>query len=202
MGTNTASVKHIDPTAIVHETARIGEGTKIWSFAQVAEHAVIGRDCIVASSVYIDRHVEIGDRVWIQNKALLYQGVIISEDVFIGPAVCFTNDPRPRSGVRRDMDSGTWKVGKGASIGANATILPDIEIGAYAMVGAGAVVTRSVPDHTVVAGNPAVQIGVSCFCGETYSFSKLGQYEKELVCPKCQARLPYIHIERRVGNTE
>ena len=180
MGTAQSPVL-IAASALVHETARIGRNTKVWAFAQIAEAAVIGNDCILGNGVYIDRHVKVGNRVWIQNKALLYQGVEIADDVFIGPGVCFTNDRRPKSGMRRSMKSVTWKVGRGASIGANATVLPDTPIGACAVVGAGSVVTKPVPDHALVYGNPAVQYKWVCICGTLMPKSK-----KFSLCKNCK----------------
>lgn len=152
----TASPKvFIHPMAIVSPKAKIGAGTKIWAFAQIRENAVIGKNCVIGNGVYIDSGVKIGDRVVIQNKALLYRNLVVESDVFIGPAVCFANDAFPRANKIRNLKNKKWFVHKGASIGANACILPDIHIGKYAMVAAGAVVTKSVPDHTIVRGVPA-----------------------------------------------
>lgn len=165
MGTGELALKMVASTAIIHSTARIGRGTKIWAYVQIAEYAKIGNNCVIGNGAYIDRFVEIGDRVRIHNKALLYHGVIIENDVFVGPAACFTNDQFPRSGKTRNLKGRSWTVGKGASIGANATILPDVNIGEYAIVGAGSVVTKDIPKHTVVCGNPANPIGIACYCG-------------------------------------
>lgn len=143
------------PTAIVSPGVRIGAGTKIWAFAQVREGVVIGKNCIIGNGVYIDRGVRIGDRVNIHNKALLYRNLTVEDNVFIGPGVCFVNDPRPRANVIRNMKGRRRTVGKGASIGANATILSDIDIGRGALVGAAAVVTREVPADALVYGSPA-----------------------------------------------
>lgn len=182
----------VAPSALVHPTAKIGAGTKIWAFVQVGEHAQIGSKCILGNGVYIDRHVRIGNRVWIQNKALLYHGVTIADDAFIGPGVCFTNDPTPRSGVRRNLGKQQWQVGRGASIGANATILPNVSIGQYALVGAGAVVTKNVPSHALVCGNPAKVVGLVCICGvpikHFYETIKVG-LKKPLTCQHCSRRL-------------
>ena len=145
----------VHPSAIVDKKAKIGSGTKIWAFAQVRENAVIGKDCVIGNGVYIDSGVQIGDRVNIQNKALLYRNLIVENDVFIGPAACFTNDPFPRANVIRDLKKKYWRVQEGASIGANVCVLPELNIGRFAMVGAGSVVTKHVPDHAVVSGVPA-----------------------------------------------
>jgi len=145
----------IDRRAIVAESATIGAGTKVWAFAQIGDRAVIGRNCVVGNGAYIDRGVRIGNNVKIHNKALLYRPLVVEDDCFIGPGACFTNDKYPRFDTTRDLRGVSWRVRKGASIGANATILPDVEIGRNAVVGAGSVVTASVPDGAVVCGNPA-----------------------------------------------
>ena len=184
MGTKTLELTSIADTAIIDPTAQLGKGTKVWAFVQIAEHAIIGEDCVIGNGAYIDRFVKIGNRVRIQNKALLYHGLIVADDVFIGPGACFTNDKLPRSGKTRDLKSKSWKVGRGASIGANATILPDINIGEYAMVGAGSVVTKDVPKHTAVYGNPARPFGIACFCGNVMK-QKSSLKEKLFQCEHC-----------------
>ena len=164
MGKTKPAQFFVASSAVIDKTARIGAGTKVWEFAQIADRAEVGRDCVIGSGVYIDRHVKVGDRVRIHNKALLYQGLVVEDDVFIGPAVCFTNDRWPRSGSRRNFKGISWKIGKGASIGANATVLPDVQIGTHAMVGAGSVVNHDVPPHGLVFGNPAKLYGFVCDC--------------------------------------
>jgi acetyltransferase-like isoleucine patch superfamily enzyme len=152
----TAAPKYFaHPTALISPKARIGAGTKIWAFAQIRENAVIGKGCVIGNGVYVDAGVRIGDRVVIQNKALLYRNLVVESDVFIGPAACFTNDAFPRANVIRDLKNKKWFVRKGASIGAHACVLPDIEIGRNAMVAAGAVVTKDVPENAIVRGVPA-----------------------------------------------
>jgi len=168
---STAHVQ-IHPTAEVSSLARIGEGTKIWHQAQVREGAQIGRFCIIGKGVYIDFDAVIGDQVKIQNGASIYHGVTIEDGVFIGPHACLTNDKLPRAitpegQLKRDAD---WEVGKiliqyGASIGAGAVILPGVTVGRFAMVGAGAVVTKDVVAHGLVVGNPARLVGFVCMCG-------------------------------------
>lgn len=145
----------IDKRAVVSKTAKIGEGTKIWAFAQIGDNAKIGENCVIGNGVYVDRNVIIGDNVKIHNKALLYNGIVVEDNCFIGPGVCFSNDKFPYYNKTRDLTSRSWRVKKGASIGANATILPDVNIGSNAIVGAGSVVTKSVPDGAIVYGNPA-----------------------------------------------
>lgn len=176
----------IAPSSIIDPTAKIGSGTKVWAFCQVGEHAVIGSDCVLGNGTYVDRHVRIGNRVRVQNRALLYHGLVVEDDVFIGPAVVFTNDAWPRSGVIRDLRNVSWTVGQGASIGAHATILPDVNIGAHAMVGAGSVVTKDVPAYALVYGNPATLRGYVCACG---GVRKAGAQSSKANCPKCGKRL-------------
>jgi UDP-2-acetamido-3-amino-2,3-dideoxy-glucuronate N-acetyltransferase len=162
----------IHPTAEVSPHAEIGPGTRIWHQAQVRERARIGANCIVGKGAYIDFDVQIGDNVKIQNGVFVYHGVTIEDGVFVGPRVCFTNDTFPRAitpdgTLKTDAD---WEVGKilvryGASLGAGSIILPDVIVGRFALVGAGAVVTRNVPDHGLVLGNPARLVGYVCRCG-------------------------------------
>lgn len=140
------------------QSRHIGEGTRIWQFCVVLPNARIGADCNICSHVFIENDVIIGDRVTVKCGVQIWDGIRISDDVFIGPNVTFTNDPFPRS--RKALaEYPVTTIGKGASIGANATILPGIAIGPGAMVGAGAVVTRDVPENTIVKGNPAVISG-------------------------------------------
>ncbi|MDD5218266.1 MAG: acyltransferase [Candidatus Omnitrophica bacterium] len=183
---------YLAPNAVIDPTARIGKGTRIWAFCQVAEHAVIGKDCVLANGVYVDRYVEVGNRVRIHNKALLYHGVIVEDDVFIGPGACFTNDPWPRSGLTRDLKGKSWTVHRGASIGANATVLPDISIGAYAVIGAGSVVTRPVRPHALVYGNPARERGLVCRCGQVMKDYPVELSKNKIICAKCKKVLKTV----------
>jgi len=145
---------YIHPTAIVSNESKIGMNTKIWQNVQIREQTEIGKDCIIGKDCYIDINVTIGNSCKIQNSVNLYNGVIIENDVFIGPNATFTNDKVPRAGNLNWRVFKT-KVNTGASIGANATILCGLTIGEYAMVAAGAVVTRDVLPFSLVAGNPA-----------------------------------------------
>ncbi len=162
----------IHPTADISSEATIGSGTQIWHQAQVREHAKIGQHCIISKGVYIDAGVIVGNNVKIQNYVSIYHGAELEDGVFVGPHVCFTNDNLPRA-INRDgtLKSGEdWELGHvlikyGAAIGANATLLPKVTIGRWAMVGAGAVVTRDVPDHGLVLGNPARLVAFVCACG-------------------------------------
>ncbi|MBI4708376.1 MAG: N-acetyltransferase [Candidatus Omnitrophica bacterium] len=146
---------YIHPTAIISPTAQIGNGTKIWAFVQVGDNAKIGENCIIGNGAYIDRNVKVGNNVKIHNKALLYDGLIVEDNCFIGPGACFTNDKHPRFNKTRCLKGVCWRLKKGASVGANAVVLPDINIGSDAIVGAGSVVTKSVSKGDLVCGNPA-----------------------------------------------
>jgi acetyltransferase-like isoleucine patch superfamily enzyme len=150
----------IHPTAIVSASAVIGEGTVVWAYAQIMDGACVGKNCVIGNGVYIDRNVRIGDNVKIHNKSCLYNGIVIEDNVFIGPHVCFTNDKNPACDKTRDLTGVSWKVGRGSSIGANVTLLPDVNIGRGAAIGAGSVVTKNVPDNAVFSGNPAREHGV------------------------------------------
>jgi acetyltransferase-like isoleucine patch superfamily enzyme len=152
-------------TADVSPEAKIGRGTKIWNNVQIRENAVIGEACIVGKSVYIDHTVVIGNRVKIQNGVSIYHGVTIEDDVFLGPHVTFTNDLYPRA-FDPDWHVVKTLVRKGASIGANVTIVCGVDIGAYAMIGAGAVVTKAVPPHALVLGNPGRVSGFVSIMGK------------------------------------
>jgi UDP-2-acetamido-3-amino-2,3-dideoxy-glucuronate N-acetyltransferase len=163
----------IHPSADVAENAVIGDGTKIWHLVQVRPEAHIGADCIFGRGVYVDSHVQIGNRVKVQNYVSIYEGVTIEDGVFVGPHVVFTNDKQPRA-VNPDgslKGATDWTISRtlireGASLGANSTIVCGITVGRWAMIGAGSVVTRNVPDHGLVVGNPARLIGYVCKCGE------------------------------------
>jgi acetyltransferase-like isoleucine patch superfamily enzyme len=141
------------------EEAEIGSGTNIWHFVHVRKGAKIGNNCNIGKGVYVDINVKIGDNCKIQNFATIYQGVEIGNDVFIGPHVCFTNDIYPRAFIWNEEKLERTIVNDGASIGANATILAGITIGEYAMIGAGSVVTKDVPEYSLMLGNPAKIVG-------------------------------------------
>lgn len=158
-------MKFIHPTAIV-ESEDIGEETRIWHFVHVRQGAKIGRNCNIGKGVYIDTGVVIGNNVKIQNFATIYRGVVIEDDVFIGPAVVFTNDLYPRAFIWGEDRIVPTLVKKGASIGANSTIVCGVKIGEYAMIGAGSVVTKDVPPFGLVYGNPARLKGFVCYCGK------------------------------------
>jgi UDP-2-acetamido-3-amino-2,3-dideoxy-glucuronate N-acetyltransferase len=173
------SVK-IAKTAIVDKSARIGKGTAIWHFAQVMRDTVIGRNCTIGNGAFIDRHVVIGNNVKIMNRAQVFRGVIIGDGCFIGPLACFINDKNPRSSKTRPIKSPKWTVCSGASIGAGALILCDVNIGKHALVGAGSLVTKNVAAHELVVGIPARPAGYVCFCGE-----KLKKKRNSYYCASC-----------------
>jgi UDP-2-acetamido-3-amino-2,3-dideoxy-glucuronate N-acetyltransferase len=156
---------YVHPTAVVDEGATIGTGTKIWHFVHVSRGARIGQGCVVGQGCFI-ADVRIGDGVRIQNNVSVYDAVELDDHVFVGPSAVFTNVVNPRSEVTRKHEYRPTRVGRGASIGANATIVCGVTIGPYAFVGAGAVVSRDVDAHALVVGVPARRIGWMCFCGE------------------------------------
>jgi len=149
----------IHPTAIVDEGAVIGAGTKIWHFSHIMPEAVVGENCVIGQNVMIAPQVSLGNRVKVQNNVSVYTGVLCEDDVFLGPSCVFTNVINPRSFVERKNEFRPTWVRRGATIGANATILCGITIGEYAMIGAGCVVTKDVPPYALVVGNPGKQIG-------------------------------------------
>ena len=177
----------IHPSADVSPQAQIGEGTRIWHQAQVREGVKIGENCTIGKNVYIDFGVEIGENVKIQNNGLIYHGAKLETGVFIGPQACLANDRYPRAITPEGQLKGTddWDVGPvliryGASIGAGALVLPDVIVGHFAMVAAGAVVTADVPDHGLVVGIPSRMVGYACSCGRA-----LAKDKDIWRCPSC-----------------
>ena len=207
----------IDPTARVHPSAdieadvRVGAGTSIWQRAQVRGGATIGAECIVGRDVFIDGGVVIGDRVKIQNAALLYHGLTVDDGVFIGPGAILTNDRYPRAitptgelAQADDWDLSTITLRHGCSIGAGAVVVAGSDVGRFATVGAGAVVTRTVPAHALVVGSPARRIGWVCACGARLMDANgraapaiVERYaqDPELACPRCGRSYGYLAAE-------
>ncbi len=170
----------IHPTAVVDEGATLGEGTKVWHFSHIMSDAVVGKRCNIGQNVVISPGVILGSNVKIQNNVSLYTGVICDDDVFLGPSCVFTNVVNPRSAVNRRGQYAQTRVGRGASIGANATIVCGHDIGQFAFIGAGAVVTKQVPDYALVVGNPARQMGWMSEFGHKLLFDEQGQ----ATCPE------------------
>ena len=146
-------------TAIVDENCQIDEGTKIWHFSHIMNGCIIGKNCNIGQNVVISPEVVLGNNVKVQNNVSVYTGVTCDDDVFLGPSCVFTNVTNPRSAVNRKSQYAKTHIGKGATIGANSTIVCGHDIGTYAFIGAGAVVTKSVPDYALLVGNPARQLG-------------------------------------------
>ncbi len=171
----------IHPTAVVDEGAKIGDGTKIWHFSHIMSGAKIGRNCVIGQNVFVGKKAVIGNNVKIQNNVSVYDEVIIEDDVFCGPSMVFTNVINPRAFIERKHEFKKTLVKKGATIGANATIVCGITIGEYAFIGAGAVVVKDVKPYALVVGVPAKQIGWVCKCGVTLKFDK----DNHAICASC-----------------
>jgi UDP-2-acetamido-3-amino-2,3-dideoxy-glucuronate N-acetyltransferase len=163
------------PSAIIDEGCEIGEGTKIWHFSHIMPHCKIGEQCNIGQNVVISPEVVLGRNVKVQNNVSIYTGVVCEDDVFLGPSMVFTNVINPRSGVNRKNQYAKTIVKEGASIGANATIVCGHDIGRFAFIGAGAVVTKNVPDYALVIGNPARQTGWMSEYGHKLKFDKNGE---------------------------
>lgn len=156
---------HADATSLISDDAQIGRGTRIWQFCNIMGGSVIGENCNIGQNVFVEGGVRIGSNVKVKNNVALYQGVICEDDVFLGPNCVFTNVINPRSFVERKHEFRETIIRKGATIGANATIVCGNTIGQYAMVGAGTVVTHDVGAYHLVAGNPGRHVGYVCMCG-------------------------------------
>jgi UDP-2-acetamido-3-amino-2,3-dideoxy-glucuronate N-acetyltransferase len=165
---------HLHPSAVIDEGAQVGEGTRVWHFCHLMPKSKIGSNCILGQNVFIDNDVILGNGVKVQNNVSVYKGVVIEDDVFLGPSMVFTNVINPRSFIERKDEFRKTIIRKGATIGANSTILCGVEIGSYAMIGAGAMVVSNVSPYGLVVGNPARQIGWVSEAGITLDFTADG----------------------------
>lgn len=179
------------PTAVVDEGCQIGEGTKIWHFTHVMPNCVIGERCNIGQNVVVSPDVVLGNNVKVQNNVSIYTGVICEDDVFLGPSMVFTNVMNPRSAIVRKQEYQKTIVKKGASIGANATIVCGNNIGEYAFIGAGAVVTKEIPAYSLWVGNPAKQMGWVSEYGHKLNFNSEGK----AVCPESNQEYKLINGE-------
>jgi len=178
-GHNSAVVNesaYIHPQALIDEGVSVGRGTRVWAFSHILAGASVGTDCNICDHTLIEGKVTIGDRVTLKSGVYLWDGLVVEDDVFIGPAAVFTNDQRPRS-KKYPEEYPETRLARGCSIGANATILPGIRVGCWAMVGAGSVVTRDVAEFSLVYGNPARFIGWVCVCGDSLPVDDAGSVE-------------------------
>lgn len=173
-------LKYIHPTAIIDEGCLIGDGTKIWHFCHIMPNCVIGENCNLGQNVVVSPNVVLGNRVKVQNNVSIYTGVTCEDEVFLGPSMVFTNVINPRSAINRSNQYQKTRVGKGASIGGNATIVCGNDIGEYAFIGAGAVVTKTIPAYALVMGNPAKQVGWMSEYGHRLHFDE----QSRAVCPE------------------
>ena len=176
----SVSPEHIHPTAVIDPGAEIGAGTRIWHFCHLMPKSRVGKDCSLGQNVFVDNNAVIGNGVRIQNNVSVYNGVTVEDDVFLGPSMVFTNVINPRSFISRKEEFKKTVVRKGASIGANATILCGVEIGSYALIGAGTVVLSNVPPYALMVGNPAHQVGWVSEAGITLDFNPEGS----AICPE------------------
>ena len=174
------------PSAVIDEGCRIGQGTKIWHFSHIMPDCIIGENCNIGQNVVISPEVVLGRNVKVQNNVSIYTGVTCEDDVFLGPSMVFTNVINPRSAVIRKDEYKETLVKRGASIGANATIVCGHTIGKYAFIGAGAVITKDVSDYALMVGNPARLSGWMCECGIKLNLPANAQIEAQATCNSCK----------------
>ena len=191
----TEKIYFVHESSYVDEPCEIGEGTKIWHFSHVMKNSKIGDNCNIGQNVVISPEVIIGNNVKIQNNVSVYTGVICEDDVFLGPSCVFTNVINPRSFIERKDEYKKTIVKKGASIGANATVVCGNDIGRYAFIGAGAVVTKDIPDYALVVGNPGKVIGYVCECG-----NRLEDINDKYICNSCNKE--YLFIDGNLKTRE
>jgi UDP-2-acetamido-3-amino-2,3-dideoxy-glucuronate N-acetyltransferase len=175
----------VHESSYIDDQVQIGEGTKVWHFCHVLKGSKIGQNCIIGQNCMIGPNVAIGNRCKLQNNVSLYPGVTLEDEVFCGPSCVFTNVYNPRAFIERKHEFRQTMVKRGATIGANATIVCGATIGKYALVGAGAVVKKDVPDHAVVAGVPARQVGWACKCGTTLEANGQGRMAEGEIMMRC-----------------
>lgn len=173
-------------SAVIDDGAVIGDGTKIWHFSHIMAGSRIGRKCNFGQNVVVSPGCEIGDNVKVQNNVSIYTGVTLEDDVFCGPSMVFTNVVNPRSHIPRRDEYRATRVGRGASIGANATIVCGHDLGKYCFIGAGAVVTKTVPDYGLVLGNPGRLVGYVCYCGERLTLEPGAADGARAACAACE----------------
>ncbi len=184
------------PTAVIDEGASIGAGTKIWHFSHIMPNAILGENCNLGQNVVVSPDVKLGRNVKVQNNISIYTGVICEDDVFLGPSMVFTNVTNPRSAVNRRNSYTRTTVGKGASIGANATIVCGHDIGEFAFIGAGAVVTKTVKPYALMVGNPARQIGWMSQYGHRLTFDE----NNMAVCPESGQKYKLVEDQVILNN--
>ena len=173
----------VHPTAVIDPDVVLGEGTRVWHFVHVSSGARLGSNCVLGQNVFVGRGVRIGDGVKVQNNVSIYEGVDVENDAFLGPSCVFTNVINPRAFLERKDEFKRTRVGRGATIGANATIVCGYDLGEYCMVGAGSVVPRGVRAYELVVGNPARRLGWVCACGV-----RLAAGTGERSCSACERR--------------
>lgn len=178
-------------TSVIDDGSIIGTGTKIWHFSHIMPNCIIGENCNIGQNVVISPYVILGKNVKVQNNVSIYTGVTCDDDVFLGPSMVFTNVINPRSAINRKSEYMKTHVGKGATIGANATIVCGHDIGKFAFIGAGAVVTKFIPDYALVVGNPARQIGWMSEYGQKLNFDKQGEAQ-------CSESKDWYKLERNM----
>lgn len=191
----------VHESSYVDEPCSIGDGTKIWHFCHIMKNSVIGERCNIGQNVFVASGVKIGSNVKIQNNVSLYTGVILEDDVFCGPSMVFTNVVNPRSAVIRKDEYKETLVKKGVSIGANATIVCGHTIGKYAFIGAGAVITKDVPDYALMVGNPARLSGWMCECGIRLHLPTNKEHDGQVTCIACNrhyAKSGLVVIEQSI----